>query len=76
MGPAVHAGDTIKPQRRPAMATVEPTEYTTILETIRHWPPDARRGLVRELVKSLAPPKPLMKKVGPWSIRPAWKLPV
>lgn len=39
------------------MASVEPAEYTTILETIRHWPPDVRRELVRELVKSLATPQ-------------------
>ncbi len=39
------------------MARVEPAEYAAVLEAIRHWPPDARRGLVRELVKSLATPQ-------------------
>ena len=53
MGPAIRAVDIMNPQRRPAMATVEPTEYTTILETIRHWPPDVRRGLMNDVLKTL-----------------------
>ena len=27
------------------MSSIEPAEYQTILETIRHWPPEARRDL-------------------------------
>ncbi len=46
------------------MASVEPAEYAAVLEAIRHWPPDARRGLVRELVKSLATPQAAGAKGG------------
>ncbi len=46
------------------MASVEQAEYAAVLEAIRHWPPDARRGLVRELVKSLATPQATGAKEG------------
>ena len=46
------------------MASVEPADYAAVLEIIRHWPPDARRGLVRELVKSMGTPQTSGAKEG------------
>jgi hypothetical protein len=36
------------------MAIVEPTEYASVLETIRQWPPESRRDLVRDVIKTIA----------------------
>ncbi len=35
------------------MASVEPVEYAAILETVRQWPPDTRRGFINDVAKSL-----------------------
>jgi hypothetical protein len=35
------------------MNSIEPTEYHTIFETVRHWPPEARRELLRDVRKTL-----------------------
>ncbi len=40
------------------MASVEPAEYATILETVRHWPPDARRDLMNDVLKTLVEERP------------------
>ncbi len=48
----------------PAMSSVEPAEYTSILETIRHWPPDARRGLMNDVLKTLVEETPALSPRG------------
>jgi hypothetical protein len=40
------------------MNRVEPAEYHNIFETIRHWPPEARRDLLRDVRKTLADDRP------------------
>ena len=35
------------------MNGVEPTEYHQVFETVRHWPPEARRDFLRDLGKTL-----------------------
>jgi hypothetical protein len=40
------------------MSSVEPSEYHTILETVRHWPPEARRDLLRDVRKTLDDERP------------------
>ncbi len=46
------------------MAIVEPAEYATILGTVRHWPPDARRGLVNDVLNTLAVERPALSPRG------------
>ena len=36
------------------MASVEPTEYASVLDIIRQWPLDSRRELVRNVIKTIA----------------------
>jgi hypothetical protein len=36
------------------MTGVEPAEYASVLETIRRWPPETRRGLLQDVIHSLA----------------------
>ena len=40
------------------MNSIEPAEYQTIFETIRHWPPEARRDLLRDVRKTLDNERP------------------
>lgn len=40
------------------MASVEPAEFAAVLEPIRHWPPDARRDLMNDVLKTLVEERP------------------
>ena len=43
------------------MNSVEPAEYHDVFETVRQWPPEARRDLLRDVLKTLhdeRPPRP------------------
>ena len=43
------------------MNSIEPAEYQTVFETIRHWPPEGRREILRDVQKTLddeRPPRP------------------
>jgi hypothetical protein len=34
------------------MNDVQPAEYHEVFETVRQWPPEARRGLLRDVLKT------------------------
>ena len=40
------------------MNSVEPAEYHNVFETIRQWPPEARRDLVRDVEQTLEGERP------------------
>jgi hypothetical protein len=43
------------------MNSVEPAEYHDVFETVRQWPPEARRDLLRDVLKTFhdeRPPRP------------------
>ena len=40
------------------MNRIEPAEYRTIFETIRRWPPEARRDFLRDVRKTLDDERP------------------
>ena len=40
------------------MNNIEPAEYQTILGTIRQWPPEARRDLLRDVRRTLDDEQP------------------
>jgi len=43
------------------MNSVEPAEYHDVFETVRQWPPEARRDLLRDVLMTLhdeGPPRP------------------
>ena len=43
------------------MTSVEPAKYHDVFETVRQWPPEARRDLLRDVLKTLhdeQPPRP------------------
>ena len=40
------------------MNSIEPAEYQAVFETIRHWPPEARRDLLRDVRKTLDDERP------------------
>jgi hypothetical protein len=43
------------------MTSVEPAKYHDVFETVRQWPPEARRDLLRDVLKTLddeRPPRP------------------
>ena len=46
------------------MANVEPTEYASVLDIIRHWPLDSRRELVRDVIKTIAVESPFQPPRG------------
>jgi len=46
------------------MASVEPTEYASVLEIIRQWPPESRRDLVRDVIKTIAVQAPVRTSRG------------
>jgi hypothetical protein len=46
------------------MNSIEPAEYQTIIETIRHWPPEARRDLLRDVRKTLDDERPSRPRRG------------
>jgi hypothetical protein len=43
------------------MNSIEPAEYHEVFETVRQWPPEARRDLLRDVLSTLhtePPPRP------------------
>ena len=40
------------------MNSVEPAEYHDVFETVRQWPPEARRDLLRDVLKTLHDERP------------------
>jgi hypothetical protein len=40
------------------MTNVEPAKYYDVFETVRHWPAEARRDLLRDVLKTLDEERP------------------
>jgi hypothetical protein len=40
------------------MNGIEPAEYHQVFETVRHWPPEARRDLLRDVEQTLVAEPP------------------
>ena len=40
------------------MNSVEPAEYHDVFETVRQWPPEARRDFLRDVLNTLADERP------------------
>jgi hypothetical protein len=43
---------------------VEPVEYHDVFETVRQWPPEARRDLLRDVLKTFHDERPLQPTRG------------
>jgi hypothetical protein len=51
--------DASRREKEKGMSTVQPRELSDVLETVKHWPPDARVSLARMILETVESPQVL-----------------